>query len=250
MARGHRVDEVPEFPLVLSNSTNNVSSTKAAKTIMSAVGAMADIEKSADSRTIRAGSGKARNRRYVQRKGPLVIHSSNSQVVKCFRNLPGCDTASVENLSLLELAPGGHLGRFCVWVQDAFEKLDALFGDYENESTLKKGYTLPRTMMTNADLARLINSDEIQSLVKAPTEVDCVIPEKRNPLRRPEVKIGLNPYHALVKEREEKANSMSKDARGKALKKKRSAAAATSKKYKAQKKQFIANASQEGDIVF
>jgi hypothetical protein len=28
----------------------------------------------------------------------------------------------------LQLAPGGHLGRFCIWTKSAFEKLDAIFG--------------------------------------------------------------------------------------------------------------------------
>ena len=32
----------------------------------------------------------------------------------------------------------------------------------------KKGYKLPRGLLTNADLTRLINSDEIQSIVRPP----------------------------------------------------------------------------------
>lgn len=35
-------------------------------------------------------------------------------------------------------------------------------------SEQKKGYKLPRPIMGNSDLTRLINSDEIQSIVKAP----------------------------------------------------------------------------------
>lgn len=68
----------------------------------------------------------------------------------------------------MQLAPGGHLGRFIVWTKSAFEKLDMVFGSTETESGAKKGYTLPRSQMTNSDLTRLINSDEIQSIVNAP----------------------------------------------------------------------------------
>merc|ERR1711976_29497 len=82
---------------------------------------------------------------------------------KAFRNLSGVEVTSVDNLNLLDLAPGGHLGRFCIWTKGAFEKLDALFGTYENGAELKKGFNLPHGAMTNADLARIINSDEIQS---------------------------------------------------------------------------------------
>ena len=128
---------------------------------------------------------------------------------------------------LLQLAPGGHLGRFIVWTKSAFEQLDSVFGTQTEvqtpslctagtilsalpsptcptsvqrrsllvhstrpvqrawlkqassatstprvssaqESAQKKGYKLPRPLLTNSDLTRLINSDEIQSIVNAP----------------------------------------------------------------------------------
>jgi hypothetical protein len=41
-------------------------------------------------------------------------------------------------------------------------------GSTTTESEVKKGYKLPRACMTNADVTRLINSDEVQSVVNAP----------------------------------------------------------------------------------
>jgi len=64
-------------------------------------------------------------------------------------------------LNLLQLAPGGHLGRFIIWTKSAFDKLDEIFGTLEEESKQKKGWKLPQNLMTNSDLSRLINSDEI-----------------------------------------------------------------------------------------
>jgi len=55
-----------------------------------------------------------------------------------------------------------------VWTRSAFEALDTVFGTVETESGAKRGYRLPRVPMTNSDLTRLINSDEIQSIVNAP----------------------------------------------------------------------------------
>ena len=55
-----------------------------------------------------------------------------------------------------------------MWTKSAFEALDTVFGTIETESGAKRGYRLPRTPMTNSDLTRLINSDEIQSIVNAP----------------------------------------------------------------------------------
>ena len=93
------------------------------------VGAYADVEKVAASRNIRRGKGKLRNRRYVSRKGPLVVYGSDAGIARAFRNLPGVEVASVDALNLLQLAPGGHLGRFIIWTKSAFEKLDAVFGE-------------------------------------------------------------------------------------------------------------------------
>lgn len=250
MARGHKIDQVPEFPLVLSDALNGVKTTKAAKAVLEAVGAYDDVQKSADSRKVRAGAGKARNRRYVQRRGPLVIYDVSEGMDKAFRNLPGVELSVVDNLNLLDLAPGGHLGRFCVWTRGAFEKLDSIFGTYDETAQYKKGFNLPRAMMTNADLARIINSDEIQSIVKAPGTVTAVIPKKANPLTNTAVRVALNPYHATVKAREDKRNSLTKEARGKEIQKKRKAANATGKKYSAQKKAFVAAAAAEGAVTF
>ena len=65
-----------------------------------------------------------RNRRYVLRKGPLVVFGNDEGISKAFRNLPGVEVTSVDRLNLLQLAPGGHVGRFCIWTKSAFEKLD------------------------------------------------------------------------------------------------------------------------------
>ncbi|KAF9594633.1 hypothetical protein IFM89_034255 [Coptis chinensis] len=78
------------------------------------------------------------------------------------RNIPGVEVANVERLNLLKLALGGHLGRFIIWTKSAFEKLDSIYGSFDKPFEKKKGYVLPRSKMVNADLLRIINSDEVQ----------------------------------------------------------------------------------------
>jgi large subunit ribosomal protein L4e len=70
-----------------------------------------------------------RNRRYVLRKGPLVVYGADHGISKAFRNLPGVEVASVDALNLLQLAPGGHLGRFVIFTKSAFDRLDKIFGE-------------------------------------------------------------------------------------------------------------------------
>lgn len=201
MARGHKIDSVPEVPLVIADAAAaGLTKTSKAVALLKAVGAFQDASKARDSKAIRAGKGKMRNRRYVSRRGPLVVLGSGSEglaAARALRNLPGVDVAVVSRLNLLQLAPGGHLGRFCVWTKSAFEELDAVFGKGPggDKSAQKKGYSLPRAMMTNADVARLVNSDEVQSVVRAPRAAEIARrPLKKNPLRNLGALLKLNPY--------------------------------------------------------
>lgn len=82
MARGHKVDNIPEVPLVLDSAVERITKTKDALKIIQAVGAAADVERAAESRKVRKGKGKMRNRRYVSRKGPLVVYANDNGVAK------------------------------------------------------------------------------------------------------------------------------------------------------------------------
>merc|ERR1711998_604962 len=156
-ARGHKIDQVPECPLVVENSAEDITKTSKAMSLLAAIGASDDVEKSKASRQIRSGKGKMRNRRYVQRRGPLVVYANDSGIKNAFRNIPGVELCDVTRLNLLQLAPGGHLGRFVVFTEEALSKLDGLYGGKNGAvSTEKKGYRVPRSMMTNSDITRVI----------------------------------------------------------------------------------------------
>ncbi|KAI5397624.1 60S ribosomal protein L4 [Lathyrus oleraceus] len=200
LARGHRIEAVPEFPLVVGDSAEGVEKTKEAIKVLKKIGAFPDAEKAKDSHGIRPGKGKMRNRRYISRKGPLIVYSTEgAKAVKAFRNIPGVEIANVERLNLLKLAPGGHLGRFVIWTKSAFEKLDSIYGSFDKGSEKKKGYVLPRAKMTNSDLTRIINSDEVQSVVR-PIKKDVKRATlKKNPLKNLNVMLRLNPYAKTAK---------------------------------------------------
>jgi len=202
MARGHHISEVPEVPLVISNeSVSGLEKTKAAVALLKAIHAYDDVQKVIDSKKIRAGKGKRRNRRYVQRVGPLVVYDEAGPLTRAFRNIPGVSLAQVSRLNLLDLAPGGHLGRFIIWTQGAFTKLDSIYGTWRRESEQKKGFKLPRGKMYNTDLQRLINSDEIQSVLRNKQEVK---PRgvKQNPLTNLNFLVKLNPYAVTARRAE------------------------------------------------
>jgi len=194
LARGHHISDVPEIPLVVNPATESLQRTKQAIAALKEVGAYSDVEKVKASRKLRRGKGKMRNRRHVQRLGPLVVYREDNGIVQAFRNLPGVELAHVDRLNLLQLAPGGHMGRFIVWTENAFTRLNEVWGSITRESTQKSGYTLPRPIMANSDVTRLINSDEVQSKVRA-TQTTIVRKRlKKNPLKNLGAKVRLNPY--------------------------------------------------------
>merc|ERR1712178_414744 len=159
MARGHRISEVPECPLVVDSSMENVDKTSKAVKILKDIGAFEDVEKSKSSRQIRSGKGKMRNRRHVQRRGPLVVFSEDNGI--------------------------------------------------------KKGFRIPRSMMTNSDLPRIINSDEVQSKVVPAKTQSKFRRIKKNPLKNLGVMAKLNPL-AMAQKRT--AHCQAKQAGSKKLK--------------------------------
>ena len=180
---------------MIGDSAESVEKTSAAIDILKQVGAYPDAEKAKDSHGIRPGKGKMRNRRYISRKGPLIVYGTEgAKLVKAFRNIPGVEVANVERLNLLKLAPGGHLGRFIIWTKSAIEKVDSIYGSFDKTSEKKKGYLLPRSKMVNADLARIINSDEVQSVVRPIKKEVKRAPMKKNPLKNLNTMLKLNPY--------------------------------------------------------
>jgi len=204
LARGHRIEQIAEVPLVVGNAIEKVVKTKEAVTALKALGAYADVEKAANSRKLRAGKGKLRNRRHRQRRGPLVVFGEDAGISKAFRNLPGVETASVDRLNLLQLAPGGHLGRFIIWTESAFAKLDAIFGTPETVSAVKRDYYLPTAKIANTDVTGLINSAEIQAVVRPAGEKIAKHPwtQRKNPLVNRGVLFRLNPYAKTIRRQE------------------------------------------------
>merc|ERR1711920_20429 len=135
------------------------------------------------------------------RRGPIVVHNmtkeeqtEGSSLVKSFRNIPGVEVCHVDRLNLLQLAPGGSIGRFAIYTDSAVKRLGELFGTLKGGSTEKKGYTLPRAPMKNTDISRIINSNEIQSVLKAKKLAIRHVSIRKNPLKNKSVLGRLCPY--------------------------------------------------------
>ncbi|MFS7985211.1 putative ribosomal protein L4/L1e [Helianthus anomalus] len=197
---------VSKLPLVVSDSAEGVEKTHAAIKVLKQIGSYSDAEKAKDSVGIRPRKGKMRNRRYINRKGPLIVYGTEgAKLVKAFRNIPGVEIANVERLNLLKLAPGGHLGRFVIWLKSAFEKWDSIYGSVDK----------------NANLARIINSDEVQLVVNLIKKEVKKATLKKNPLKNLNTMLRLNPFAKTAKRMDVLAEEQRKKAKKEKLDSKR-----------------------------
>ncbi len=222
-ARGHRVDSVPEFPLVIENSVEKIERTREAVRFLKFIGAWNDVQKVIDTSKIRAGRGKIRNRRHRTRRGPLVVYSGqNVPLIKALRNVPGVEVVHVTRLNLLQLAPGGHVGRFVIWTEDAFKELNNVFGTKKFAGKQKSGYVLPTHEVTNPDLGRIINSNEIQTAIRNQKGNNVLHTiQKRNPLTNNKHLDELNPNARIQRVAATKANEEGRKRRQQKLTEKR-----------------------------
>merc|ERR1711971_1252119 len=88
------------------------------------------------------------------------------------------------------------MGRFLVWSKSAVEALKHLWSTSAVPTSAKTAYSIPRSFMTSSDLKRLINSDDIQRVLKAPKDIKKAGKKssiKKNPLRNKTAYLKLNP---------------------------------------------------------
>ncbi|CAL9204758.1 unnamed protein product [Musa hybrid cultivar] len=192
LARGHRIESVPEFPLVVSDTAEDVEKTASAIKILKQVGAVPDAEKARDSQGIGSGKRKMRNRRYIFRKGPLIVYGTEGSKIR---------------LNLVKLASGDHIDRLVIRSRSEFYtyeskifnlKLNSVFGTFNKPAEKKKGYVLSRSKMHNTDLSGISNSDKVQ-LVVQPIKKDVKRhTSKRNLLKDLYTLLKLNPYTKML----------------------------------------------------
>lgn len=199
MSKGHQINRVKEIPLVVEDKIESLKKTKDAVQFLKKHKAWPDVVRVYRSKKNRAGKGKMRNRRKVMRKGPIIIYAKNEGVTLAFRNIPGVDTICVDKLNLLRIAPGGRVGRFCIWSEGAFNMLDKLYGTYSKKSELKVDYNLPKSIVTSADFNEIIKNENIRDVLRAPKLRRIFSEVKLNPLVNDQQLFKLNPYAAVEK---------------------------------------------------
>ena len=119
--RGHKV--MNNYPFLIDSSIENLDKTKKVVDALIKLGLKEELERS-EKKKIRAGVGKSRGRKYVKRKGPLIVVSKDCMLLKSGNNIPGIDVCEVKNINAELLAPGAVPGRLTLWSKGAIEVLE------------------------------------------------------------------------------------------------------------------------------
>lgn len=108
-------NEVKSVPLIVEDKFQDLKKTKDILAAMHALGL-----KNKPKRTLRAGKGTRRGRKYRKKRGPLIITSKNMACP------PGCDVVEVKHLTVSDLAPGGTPGRVVLWTESSLKEVEKL----------------------------------------------------------------------------------------------------------------------------
>jgi len=119
--RGHQFDEDLDLPLVVSDEFEDLVKTQEVLGLLEALGIDADIERAEEGKTVRAGRGTTRGRKYQEPKSILFVTSGEPS--KAARNLAGADVATAHDVNVEDLAPGTHAGRLTVFTESAIAEV-------------------------------------------------------------------------------------------------------------------------------
>lgn len=122
--RGHRVEKVPQIPLIVSDEVQSLKRTVEVRDMLNALGLREDIERIVRNRRERAGIGKMRGRRFKVGVGPLIVVGRDQGIRKAAENLLGVDVIEAKNLNVEHLAPGSHPARLAIWTKSSLTVLE------------------------------------------------------------------------------------------------------------------------------
>lgn len=121
--RGHRVKDLKTLPIVIVDEMEAIKKTADLKKTLESLGLGNELKR-IEKRTVRAGKGKMRGRKYKKKTGPLIVVNEDKGIGRAAKNIQGVTVSSVENLSVEFLAPGAAPGRLTIFTKKSIEKLN------------------------------------------------------------------------------------------------------------------------------
>ncbi len=120
--RGHLVDKVKEFPLIVEDKLEILKKTKDVLKTLRNLGVDQDVERVAVN-----GKGKT----------VLIVVNEDKGIGKGAGNISGVDVTTINELNPEQLAPGTHAGRLTLWTKSAITNLE------KTKNGIKQSVALP-----------------------------------------------------------------------------------------------------------
>lgn len=121
-ARGHRVEKL-ELPLVVADDVEAMEKTKDLVSFLQKLELDTELARVVDGTKRNTGKRRLRGRVYRTPVGPLIVVTNDRGVGKAAGGIPGVEVKRVEDLSVLDLAPGGEPGRLTLWTESSLGAL-------------------------------------------------------------------------------------------------------------------------------
>ncbi|MEM4247657.1 MAG: 50S ribosomal protein L4 [Candidatus Nanoarchaeia archaeon] len=120
VAAKHRIENVRSIPIIIENKFEDLKKAKEIFAVLKKLGLENELERTKE-KSIRAGRGKSRGRKYKRKVGPLIIVSKACAAEKSAANIPGVEVVQVKHVNAEQLAPGAKPSRLTVWTQAALD---------------------------------------------------------------------------------------------------------------------------------
>ena len=124
-SNGHLIDEVKELPIVISDEVETISKTSEMKKIIESLNLIDDVKR-LEKRKPRSGKVALRGRKSKVGKSILFVVSDSSKIENSCSAIPGVDARSVNDLSILDLAPGAKPARLTVYSKKAIDEISKI----------------------------------------------------------------------------------------------------------------------------
>jgi len=120
--RGHKVDGIESFPIIVSDDIESISKTSEINKVLDSLKLSQDVKR-LDARKARSGQSRLRGRSKKVGKSVLFVTADSSNLSKATGAIPGVEVRNVKELSILDLAPGSDPIRLTVYSKSAIEEI-------------------------------------------------------------------------------------------------------------------------------
>lgn len=124
-SRGHKIEKIESFPIVVSDDIESISKAKDMEKFLDSFQLKPDIDR-LRKRRIRSGKSSLRGRKTKVGKSVLFVAKDTKNLVMACGSFPGVDVRSLNELSVLDLAPGAVPIRLTVFTKGAIQELSKI----------------------------------------------------------------------------------------------------------------------------